>query len=199
MKTLRTLAILVIVAGLVLTTAGSALAQGDTPQVPLPGRPFTIRGLVTAQGAAGFDVRARSGTVIVAVNDQTRFRLTGQGEVKRAELRIGDQVDVVGRVEGTIYTARLVQVAARRPIIRYAIGQVSAYQSGSSITVKPVSGEPATFAINANTHIRYLKGVTQVSVGDRVAVVGGQAPGKTAVVARIIVVIPAASPSKKQP
>lgn len=199
MKALRILSILAVVACLVLVTAGSALAQGDVGKAPLPGRLFTIRGLVTAQSRAGFEVRARLGTVIVAVNDQTRYRLAGQGEVKAAELKIGDQVTVAGRVEGTVYTARGVQIAARRPIVRYAIGQVSAYQSGSSVTVKPLAGEPVTFTINAKTNIRYAKGGTQVNIGDRVAVVGGQAPGKSEVIARLIVVIPAGAAATKQP
>jgi len=136
----------------------------------------------------------------VLVDGQTRYYLPGKRDATFADLMVGDRVSVNGQLTDGNFTARLVVIAPRRPLIRHAVGTVQAYEAGKSITVKPARGNPLTFTINEKTRIVYPRGVTEIKRDDRVVVMGEQAwPwGATPIVARVIIVLKAPPPLSRQ-
>lgn len=191
MRTLHIASTLLLIMALLLTTVNVALAAPPTPTPGHQGKPHSIHGTVLSKAENSFVVQTKNDRVTVNVNGQTRFYLPGKRDATFADLQVNDRVMVNGRLEGSAFTARLVVIAPRRPIIRHALGTVIAYEAGKSITVQPARGNPLTFTINERTRIVYPKGVTEIKVGDRVVVVGEQAwPwGETPIVAKVIIVL----------
>lgn len=194
MRTLHIAFTLLLIMVLLLTTVGVALAAPPMPTPGHQGKSHSIHGTVLSKAENSFIVQTKNGRQVTAnVNGQTRFYLPGKRDATFADLQIGDRVMVNGWLEGSTFTARLVVIAPRRPIIRHALGTVTAYDAGKSITVQPARGNPVTFTINERTRIVYPKGISEIKIGDRVVVVGEQAwPwGETPIVARVIIVIKA--------
>jgi hypothetical protein len=137
-----------------------------------------VAGTVSATSASGFTVTARDGTVwTVTVNASTTYtkgmKLGGGGSASKADVAVGDEVDVAG-TQGTNNTITALSVRIALPTI---LGQVTA-KNGSSLTVKKPDGTRLTVHVNSSTTYRVPgvdnPGLGDITVGSQVIVQGSQ-------------------------
>jgi uncharacterized protein DUF5666 len=163
--------------------------RGESARAEKDGKRHGIFGTVTAKASSSFTVQTKQGDETVTVTSETKFHIPTKRNATFADLNVGDRVAVNGTPTASGLTARQVAVAPRKPTIRHRVGTVTAYTAGSSITIKDVQGETATFVVNAQTTIRNPKGGS-ISVGDKVTIVSRRDPSTDTFTASAIVVHP---------
>lgn len=125
MKKFATLSLLVV---LLLVTATSALAQEPQPPARQRGRgPFALAGTITAIDGATVTVKVVGGNrmvkeylgkdLAIQTTEATRFLLKNADgtvtPITLAELTVGQNVSVMGRVAENVFVARRITVGAR--------------------------------------------------------------------------------------
>lgn len=130
---------------------------------------FVIQGTVSAVGFSSLTVNVpENGTVVVAVDADTKFMINGKTQIRLADIKAGDKVVIKGEKEdnNTLEADHVIVVI--RP--QKAFGTVTA-KTDTSLTIKnSVSGTEKTVTINPDTKVSVNGEVTtaaDIQVGDK--------------------------------
>lgn len=131
------------------------------------------------------------------VTGDTVIRLTGGKDGTFADLKVGAFVIAMGEVDsqGTLTTKRLLVIAKPGADKRRALtGRVTS-TSSSSLTIETLKKEIITIKVTSDTTITNKNKLSDIKVGSRVVVVGLPTLAESTFTAKLLHLIPSASPS----
>lgn len=131
----------------------------------------------------------KSDDVTLNISFETKYRVPGLKDATQADFKVGDRVDVLGAElkSGGVLALHIHKVPGK-PMNVLRTGTIDSYTAGSSITLKNKKGETSTFVINSDTKIRFMRGATEVKVGEKATVAARRDPASDQYVAKQILV-----------
>ncbi len=167
---IKLLAVLVLV-GVLLTTAGTAWAQESTERGALRGQVVAVEGDTLLVNTLSGEERT------VIVGEGTRLRIPGVQEPTLENVEVGDGVGAWGEIneDGDLLATAVVIVPAEMAQRRFLVwGRVTAME-GQTLTVETRQGERIVVT-DDSTHFRIAgvedPGLDDVSVGDTIMALG---------------------------
>lgn len=140
-------------------------------------------------------IRPDGGALNVATNGETKYHAKGIENPTLADIKVGDIVIAVGQLNGDTLTASHVGFQAPRaktgPL---AIGKIAAINGGTLTLQQPfgqsltVTTDPGTFVVQRGEDGLTVISVSDLKVGDGVAVLGVRSSDGQSVAAKTIVV-----------
>jgi len=140
-------------------------------------------------------IKAEGGTLNVVTTADTKFHAKGIQNPTLADIKVGDIVVVVGQLNGDTLTASHVGFhTPREKIGPAARGKISAI-NGGTITLQQPFGQSLTVATDANTFVvkrtdngmEVIK-VSDLAVGEGIAVLGIRSSDGKSIAAKAIIV-----------
>lgn len=131
------------------------------------------------------------------VTGDTVIRLTGGKDGTFADLKVGDFVIAMGEVDsqGTLTTRRLLVITKPGADKRRALTGRVTDTSSSSLTIETLKKEIITIKVTSDTTITNKNKLSDIKVGSRVVVVGLPTLAESTFTAKLLHLIPSASPS----
>ena len=139
-------------------------------------------------------VKAEGGTLNVATTAATKFHAKGIQNPTLADIKVGDIVVVVGQLNGDTLTASQVGFhTPREKLGPAARGKISAI-NGSTLTLQQPFGQSLTVTTDANTFVvkrsddgRQIIKVSDLTVGEGIAVLGIRSSDGKSMAAKVII------------
>lgn len=158
------------------------------PQKIIPAiKAHTVNGKVLSIEGNIINVETKTGNMAVTVNQDTKYRVPNKENPTLADVKVGDQVIIVGNKTDTAFVAK--EVVVPPPPTVMVTGKVSGI-SGNIITIETAKGN-LNITVNEDTKYR-IPGKKNaapgdIKVGDRITVLGQRS--ETGYVAKAVTVI----------
>ena len=163
-----------------------------TEHANMNGRPQVFHGTISAVNSTSLSLTLTDGSSkTFNLTSDTRIRIPGANG-SGATLQVGMRAVVMAFTDSNNnLVARAVMAIPGQPIRVHRVGWVTAYTSGSSITIKAMDGSTSTFALSANTKILPANLANQLAVGSFVTIIAPRVPSALGWTAIGIVIHPA--------
>ena len=151
-----------------------------------------FKGIVTAVDSASLTLTLRDGSsVTIGLTSATQMKFPGPKEPASTGIEKGMTVNVQAiRDQSNNLVALRVMVIPGKPSKIHRVGTVTAYTSGSSITIAAKDGNTYTFTLSGDTKILPAERAGQLAVGSFVTIIAPRDVAGGAAVAKGIVVHP---------
>ncbi|MGB8647173.1 MAG: DUF5666 domain-containing protein [Anaerolineae bacterium] len=168
------------------TTAAGTTTQGQLKGALLQAlNKHAARGKITAINGATITVETARGNATVNTDAQTRFRRNGQ-VISLADLKVGDDIAIVGKNSNGTITARMITV-----ILPHEGGVVTAV-NGSQISIQRnyLNGSILTNASTVFARGKDTMTLADIKVGDHILATGTANGDATFTATRVVVQMP---------
>mgnify|MGYP001616302359 FL=1 len=183
------------------SSTGSAIREAVKEQVAAIKTAVAKRafvGTVSAKADATITVtNLKNQSKTAVITGDTVIRLTGGKDGTFADLKVGDFVIAMGDVDsqGTLTTKRLLVIAKPGADKRRALTGRVTDTSSSSLTIETLKKEIITIKVTSNTTITNKNKLSDIKVGSRIVAVGLPTLAESTFTAKLLHLIPSASPS----
>ena len=157
------------------------------------GKHENFKGTISAVDATSLTLTLRDGSfVTIGLSADTRMKFPGPKDALSGGIQPGLNVMVQAvRDQGGNLVARAVMVIPGKPSKIHRVGSVTEYTAGS-ITIQDKDGNKYTFVITNETKLLPAERAGTLAVGSRVTIIAPRNPATGGMVAKGIVIHPAA-------
>ena len=165
------------------------VANSVTVNIQL-GERQSFEGIIKSIASPIIVVTTKKGDETFQVGSATVYKVPGVTNATLSNFAVGNKVSVstaavtVNNVSQQM--AQRMTLIPARPVKTSRIGTVTAYTSGSSITIQDKKGNNYTFIITGDTKLNLNKGVSGITIGDRVKINAQRDPSVTQFTAKTI-------------
>ena len=164
------------------------------------GKFLNYQGMVSAIDTGNISLTLKDGsTITIALTENTQIQSPGHKDTA-ASIEAGMRVSVQAtRDEDKGLLARRIAIIPGKPALSHAVGWVTEYTPGVSITIQAHDDNLYTFLLTADTKILPAERADELTLGSRVTIIAPRDPSSLESTAKGIVVHPSGSGEGSQP